>query len=52
MAYITIKQFADKHGVSRQAIEHALDKKIKIKLGVKVISEKTKYKPNKNMGPK
>ncbi len=52
MAYITITEFAKKHKVSRQAIEYALDKKIKVRLGRKVISESTKYKPNKNMGPK
>ena len=52
MAYITVKEFAKKHGVTRQAIEHALKKSITIKFGVKVINENTKYEPNKNMGPK
>lgn len=52
MAYVTIKEFAEKHRVSRQAIEAALPKKIKVRFGIKVISDKTKYKPNRNMGPK
>lgn len=43
MAYITIKQFAKKHKVTRQAIEYALKDKIKIRFGIKVLSEKTKY---------
>lgn len=52
---ITIKQFAEKHGVTRQAIEAAIKAgKLKStkKLGVKVISDKAKYEPNENMGPK
>lgn len=44
MAYITIKEFAKKHKVTRQAIEHALKDKIKTRFGVKVINDKTKYK--------
>ena len=41
--YITIKQFAKKHKVSRQAIEHALKDKITVRFGVKVLNDKTKY---------
>lgn len=55
MAQITIKQFAEKHGVTRQAIEAAIKSgklKAKSKFGVTVISENAKYEPNKNMGPK
>ncbi len=55
MAYITIKQFAEKHGVTRQAIEAAIEAKklkCKTKFGLKVISESANYEPNKNMGPK
>lgn len=44
MAYITIKEFAKKHKVTRQAIEHALKDKITIRFGVKVINETVKYK--------
>lgn len=55
MAHITIKQFAEKHGVTRQAIEAAIKSgklKSTVKFGVTVISENAKYEPNKNMGPK
>jgi len=48
MAYITIKEFAKKHKVTRQAIEYALEKKIKTKFGVKVINENTKYNKVRN----
>lgn len=55
MALITIKQFAEKHKVTRQAIEYAIKSgklKAKEKFGVTVISDKAKYEPNENMGPK
>lgn len=44
MGYITIKEFAKKHKVTRQAIEYALSGKIKNRHGVNVILESTKYK--------
>jgi len=52
MAYITIKQFADKHGVTRQAVEYALEKKIKVRFGIKVINENTEYTPVLGRGRK
>ena len=55
MALITIKEFAEKHEVTRQAIEAAIKAgslKTKKKFGVTVISEKAKYEPIRGRGRK
>ena len=47
MAYITIKQFAKKHKVTRQAIEYLiLKKRLKVvkQFGINLVNEKEKYK--------
>jgi len=48
MEYLTIKEFAKLHNVTRHAIQAAIHSgrlKNKKKLGVYVVSEKAKYKP-------
>jgi len=55
MELLTITQFAEKHKVSNQAIEYAIDnKKLKYKeiAKKKFIRSDAKYKPNRNLGPK
>lgn len=55
MAYITVKQFAEKHNVTRQAITAAIKAKTlksTERFGITVISENAEYDPVRGRGKK
>ena len=53
MNYLTIKEFAKKHKVSRQSIEYQIwqgNLMPEIKFGVRVLPSKANYKPRRKGG--